>query len=206
MVVAWNLRLGFFLFMRILRAGHDKRLDQIKRNPARFLVAWTLQALWVWMDSLPVVAVNALGSDVPLGAFGWAALTAWALGLLIQVRADQEKWRFRADPANRNRFISTGLWRFSRHPNYFGQMVGTISLALFCLPALPAGLPQLVVLAPAFETLLLLFVSGVPPLERAAKARWGEDADYKAYVASTSVLVPWPPRRAQAARDSKREL
>jgi steroid 5-alpha reductase family enzyme len=204
MVVAWNVRLGFYLFTRILRSGHDKRLDEIKRSPARFFVAWTLQALWVFLDSLPVIAANALGGDVALGAFGWAMVVVWASGWLLQVKADSEKWRFRADPANRNRFISTGVWAYSRHPNYFGQIVGTVSLALFCWPALPAGWPKAVLAAPLFETALLLFASGIPPLERSAKLRWGDDADYKAYVAATNVLVPWWPRRQPAKRDAGR--
>lgn len=213
MIAWWNLRLGLFLFTRVLSAGHDKRFDQIKRSPGRFFVAWTLQALWVYLDSLPVIATNAAGDDVPLGASGFALLTLWAVGFLIQVLADKQKHEFRKDPANHNRFIKTGVWRFSRHPNYFGQMVGTVSLAAFCLPCLSGGWAIACAVSPLFEVLLLRFVSGVPLLEAAGKKRWGEDAEYRAYVANTNLLLPWWPRQdvvadatAGGARGAGRKL
>ena len=125
----------------------------------------------------------------PLDALG---LTLWVLGLSIEVIADHQKTQFRADPRNDGRFITTGLWSWSRHPNYFGEILLWTGLCLAASASLSGG--QWVSWAsPALVTLLLTRVSGIPMLEERAEARWGDDPDYRAYVARTSVLVPRPP-------------
>jgi steroid 5-alpha reductase family enzyme len=110
--------------------------------------------------------------------------------------SDAQKNRFRADPANRGKFIQTGLWAWSRHPNYFGEIVLWIGVAIIALPVL-RGWQYLTLISPVFVTLLLTRVSGVPMLERRADEKWGGQEDYEAYKARTPVLIPRPPSSAE---------
>jgi len=199
-IMAWAARLGAFLLARVL--GHsDRRLTPYLRDPVGFLAIFFAQSLWVFFSSLPVLALHASAGRARIGgAWDAAALcTCWAAALL-QVVADEQKRAFRAVPANRGKFITSGLWAVSRHPNYAAQMVTAWALAAFCLPGLVAGCGVvaggLAALGPLLETALLLRVSGVPLLERAAQDKWGDDPRYRAYVAATPVL--WP--RVCAAR------
>ncbi len=118
----------------------------------------------------------------------------WLVGFGIEVAADDQKRAFRADPANRGRFITTGLWAWSRHPNYFGEITLWVGVALVALPAL-SGWQHLTLVSPLFVGLLLTRVSGVPLLEARGQATWGDDPEYRDYVARTPVLVLRPPRR-----------
>lgn len=193
LVVTWALRLGSYLVRRIRRAGRDDRFDAIKPSLPRFLAAWTLQGLWVAMTLGAALAAITSSARVPLGPLAAVGLVVWAAGFAIEVVADRQKSRFRADPANRGRFIRDGLWAWSRHPNYFGEIVLWTGIALVAVEAL-AGWQLVTLVSPVFVALLLTRVSGVPMLERKADATWGGQADYEAYRASTPVLIPRPPR------------
>jgi steroid 5-alpha reductase family enzyme len=135
MVVVWAVRLGSFLFIRVRRDGSDGRFDKIKVHPLAFLATWTLQALWVSMTAAAALAAITVADG--LGGV-WAALgvIVWLIGFAIEVVADTQKRRFRADPANAGRFISTGLWSRSRHPNYFGEILLWSGVALMAVPTL----------------------------------------------------------------------
>ena len=113
----------------------------------------------------------------------------WLTGFTIEVMADRQKSRFRADPANRGRFISTGLWSRSRHPNYFGEITLWVGILLIAAPTL-RGWQWVAVLSPLFVTVLLTRVSGIPLLEKKADTKWGDDPAYQEYKASTPVLIP----------------
>lgn len=193
MVATWSLRLGWFLVRRVHRVGKDGRFDEMKTRPARFFVAWTLQALWVFLTALSaIVLLSRPAPDAPdvFAVVGW---TLWAVGLAIESVADAQKSSFAAQPSNRGRFITTGLWAWSRHPNYFGEIVLWTGLFVSGLGTWQGAL-WLTALSPAFVTFLLTRVSGVPMLEARADERWGGDAAYEAYKAGTPVLFPWPPR------------
>lgn len=194
LIALWALRLGSFLFLRIRDAGSDSRFDRIKTNFLRFLLTWTLQGLWVVMTAAAAVAAMTAEDRVPLGPVAALGLLLWAVGFGVEVVADNQKRRFRRDPANRGRFISEGLWAWSRHPNYFGEILLWFGVALIALPAL-SGWQYCTLLSPLFVYLLLTRVSGVPLLEAQARERWGDDPDYRAYRDSTPVLWPRPPRR-----------
>ena len=190
----WAARLGSFLFTRVRRAGRDDRFDAIKPDFGRFLSVWLLQGLWVTLTlGAALAAVTALERPA-VGVLTVVGLLVWAAGFAVEVVADAQKSRFRADPAHRDAFISTGLWAWSRHPNYFGEIVLWLGIALAALPALQ-GWQYATLVSPVFVAILLGRVSGVPLLERKADARWGDRADYRAYRAATPVLVPRPPRR-----------
>lgn len=191
LVVAWALRLGAYLFRRILRMKVDHRFDGIRDVPLRFAKFWLLQALTVAIVLLPVSYL--LDRSDPPGIGAWAVVGALVslVGLAIEAVADQQKSTFKADEANRGRFIATGLWRYSRHPNYFGELLVWWGVFVYAVPALH-GAAFAVVAGPLFITVLLLFVTGIPPLERGANERYGDDPAYAAYKRGTSVLVPLP--------------
>lgn len=199
-VAVWAGRLGLHLATRAHREG-DARFDQIKLDPARFALAWALQSLWTCLNTLGVlVAVTLAGTDpagpaVPPPISGWTAagLFLWGLGFAVEVTADRQKLAFRADAVNRGRFIQGGLWSWSRHPNYVGEVVLWIGLFVAGVPAY-SGAGWLAALSPLFVYGLLRYGSGVPLLEARADARWGGQPDYEAYKAAVPVLWPRPPR------------
>ncbi len=193
LVVVWAVRLGAYLFRRILRMKVDHRFDGMRDEPLRFARFWLLQALTVAVVMLPVSYL--LDGDHPpgLGAWSIAGAGLWLAGLLLEAVADAQKAAFRAKEENRGRFVATGLWRYSRHPNYFGEMLVWWGLFVYAVPALH-GWAFAVVIGPVFITLLLLFVSGIPMLERSAEEKYGSDPAYREYKRRTSILVPLPPR------------
>jgi len=192
MVLFWSVRLASFLFMRISRAGKDGRFDNIKNRPRRFFLAWTLQGLWVLLTAACALAVITGGNREPLGVIGYIGIAVWAIGILIEIIADQQKTAFRANPDNQGKFIKTGLWAWSRHPNYFGEIVLWTGMAIIAIPVLE-GWQWATLISPVFVTFLLTKVSGVPMLEEAANERWGGQDDYEAYKKNTPVLVMRPP-------------
>ncbi len=195
MVVIWSARLASFLFMRISRDGKDSRFDNIKNRPPRFFLAWTLQGLWVLLTAATAFAVITGGNSKPIGIIGYIGIAVWAAGMLIEIVSDRQKSKFRSDPANKGRFITTGLWAWSRHPNYFGEIVIWIGMAIIALPVLQ-GWQYVTLISPVFVTFLLTKVSGVPMLEESADERWGGEEEYEAYKRNTPVLIPRPPASA----------
>jgi steroid 5-alpha reductase family enzyme len=192
LVVVWAVRLGSFLFRRIQRAGSDRRFDDIKPSFARFLLTWTLQGLWVSFSLAAALAAITSEAKSELGVFAVTGLLVWLLGFGIEGIADRQKSQFRAAPENTGKFISTGLWAWSRHPNYFGEIVLWVGVAIIALPVL-RGWQWLTLISPVFITILLTRISGIPLLEARADEKWGGQADYEDYKARTSVLIPMPP-------------
>ncbi len=193
MVMVWALRLGSFLFRRVRRAGRDGRFDRIKTDPLRFLMTWTLQGLWVL---LTLAAALAVITGIERQSVGWVAIVGivvWAAGFALEVVADRQKSAFKGDPANKGRFITSGLWAWSRHPNYFGEIVLWTGVAIIALPVL-SGWRWLTLISPVFVVLLLTRVSGIPMLEARAEERWGEEEEFRNYTRTTPVLIPRPPR------------
>lgn len=194
LVIVWALRLGTFLFRRVMRSGKDSRFDTIKPSFVRFLNVWVIQGLWVTLTAAAVWTAITSSNRAPIDALALAGIAVWLLGFGIEAAADLQKSRFRAEPANKGRFIHTGLWSWSRHPNYFGEITLWIGMALIALSALK-GWQLVTLISPVFVFLLITRVSGVPLLEKHADATWGGQDDYESYKARTSVLVPLPPRR-----------
>jgi steroid 5-alpha reductase family enzyme len=190
-VVIWAARLGAFLFQRIHKAGKDARFDELKTSLIRFLSVWTLQGLWVSFTLAAALAAITTTTRKELGAFALIGLLIWIFGFAFEVVADAQKNRFRADPENQGKFINTGLWARSRHPNYFGEIVLWIGVAVIALPVL-RGWQWVTLISPAFVALLLTRVSGVPMLEKRADEKWGGQQDYEAYKERTPVLIPRP--------------
>jgi len=191
LVVMWATRLGTFLFNRVLSSGGDDRFDEIKPSFLRFLNTWTLQGLWVTFTLAAALAAITTTVRRDLGVFALVGFLVWAFGFTFEVLADAQKNQFRADPANKGKFINTGLWAWSRHPNYFGEITLWIGVALIALPVL-RGWQWLTLISPLFVALLITRVSGVPMLEKKADERWGGQEAYEAYKANTPVLIPRP--------------
>lgn len=201
-VLLWCTRLGYFLFSRSLsEGGIDSRFTEVKKNIYRFATFWSIQGLWVFLVALPVFMLNA--TDPPdedsLGAVGWLGLLLWLAGFTTEVVADEQKRNWRHQKGNHGRFIDVGLWSISRHPNYFGEICVWIGMYLLCFGGYVSTAQKILgALSPLFTFVLLVFVSGVPLLERAADKRWREDAGYKAYKQRTPVLVPFIGRKGNA--------
>lgn len=190
LVTIWAVRLSTFLFIRIHRTGKDGRFDQLKTSPVRFLVPWTLQALWVFLTLNVVVVINSqTGPAPPLGIWDGIGLVAWLLGFGIEVIADSQKTAFNANPENHGRWIDEGLWSRSRHPNYLGEILLWTGIACFGIACFD-GLEMVAWVSPIFVYLLLTKVSGIPLLDRRALAKWGDDPDYQRYRDSTPALIP----------------
>jgi steroid 5-alpha reductase family enzyme len=193
LIAVWALRLGTFLVLRIRKDGADGRFDEIKVDPARFLMSWTMQALWVVLTAGAALAAMTSDTSTDPGLLTGVGLAVWLVGFAVEATADAQKRAFRADPAHRGRFITTGLWAWSRHPNYFGEITLWVGIAVIALPAL-SGWQYVTLISPLFVALLLTRVSGVPLLEARGKRTWGDDPAYRDYLARTPVLVPRPPR------------
>lgn len=193
LVVIWAGRLGTFLFRRIKRSGKDERFDEIKPSFLRFLNTWTLQGLWVTFTAAAALAAITTSVRMDLGVFALVGALVWLFGFTIEVVADAQKSRFKSDTANKGKFISSGLWAWSRHPNYFGEIVLWIGVAIITLPVL-RGWQWVTMISPVFVTLLLTRVSGVPMLEKRADDTWGGQEDYEEYKRKTPVLIPRPPQ------------
>ena len=189
LVAIWAVRLGSFLFGRIRKAGRDDRFDELKPSFFRFLNVWTIQALWVTFTAAAALVAITSTLRKDLDIFAILGGLMWLVGFGIEVLADNQKSRFSADPRNKGRFISTGLWSRSRHPNYFGEILLWVGVAVIALPVLQ-GWQWLALISPVFVTLLLTRVSGVPLLENKADKKWGGQPDYEAYKRNTPVLVP----------------
>ncbi|MDX2381041.1 MAG: DUF1295 domain-containing protein [Acidimicrobiia bacterium] len=192
-VLIWALRLGSFLFRRVRREGGDGRFDRIKTDPLRFLMTWSLQALWVLLTLAAALAVITSDDRQGVDAFMIVGMAVWLFGFAIEVTADRQKTAFRADAANEGRFITTGLWGWSRHPNYFGEITLWSGIAITALPIL-SGWRWLMLISPVFVALLLTRISGIPMLERRAEKRWGTDPEFRAYTDTTPSLILRPPR------------
>lgn len=191
LVVIWAGRLGLFLFRRVHKAGKDGRFDEIKKSFFRFLMTWTLQGLWVTFTVSAALAAITSSLRKELGLLALIGSLIWLFGFAFEVIADSQKNRFREDPANKGKYIQSGLWANSRHPNYFGEIVLWIGIAIIAIPVLQ-GWQWVTVISPLFVTILLTRISGIPMLEKRADEKWGGQEDYEAYKKRTPILIPKP--------------
>lgn len=189
MVVAWGVRLAGYLVYRIWAIGRDERFDGIREDFFRFFKFWFFQGVAVWLIIFPVT----LWYSRPGPWTAWMAIgaTIWLVGLVIEAVADQQKFAFKRTPEGRGRWTDTGLWRYSRHPNYFGELLCWWGIFVFTAPGLGAW-SLLALVGPLAITGILLYATGIPTVDASARKKWGEDPEYQAYRARTRTLVPWP--------------
>ncbi|MHA2204025.1 MAG: DUF1295 domain-containing protein, partial [Candidatus Hodarchaeales archaeon] len=191
LVSIWAIRLGAFLFRRIMKEGEDRRFKEIKQSGPRFLLTWTLQGLWVSFTLAAALAATTVEQRTDFGVIGLIGLLVWIIGFVFEAIADYQKSKFRSVSENKGKFIKTGLWSISRHPNYFGEILLWIGIAIIALPTLQ-GWRWMTLISPVFVTLLLTKVSGIPLLEQRADKKWGGQKDYEEYKKKTPVLIPKP--------------
>ena len=133
-VSIWTLRLGTFLYKRIVKSGEDKRFREIKNSLPKFLMTWTLSALWVFLTTVNAVTVIVLNQQGPLDLFFIAGSALWILGFAFEAIADKQKKSFSELTENKDKFITQGLLSISRHPNYFGEVILWLGIAIVSLP------------------------------------------------------------------------
>ena len=190
MVSFWAIRLGVFLFIRVLRVGEDRRFREAKKSFSKYLVWWTMSGLWVFLttaNALTLIINNKKLDNKFLFYFG---VIIWITGIVFEIVADEQKRRFRLNKNNKGSFICTGLWSVSRHPNYFGEIILWIGIAIISLPTLH-GFQYVTLISPVFIYFLLTRISGVNLLEDSADKKWGEQPEYIKYKKNTSILVPF---------------
>lgn len=189
LVIIWAIRLGTFLFTRIKKAGKDDRFDELKPSFVLFLNVWTIQGLWVTLTLAAALVAITTSNRKEFDLFAVIGLLIWVFGFVIEVIADAQKNRFNANPNNKGKFIQTGLWSRSRHPNYFGEIVLWLGVTVIAVPVLQ-GWQWVALISPVFVTLLLTRVSGIPLLEKKADKKWGGQEDYESYKKTTPLLIP----------------
>lgn len=195
LAVVWGVRLAAHLAWRNWGQGEDYRYRAMRaRHGDRFplvslYLVFGLQGVLMWIVSLPLQIAQASPVPPHLTWLDAAGAALWAVGFAFEAVGDRQLARFRSDPANAGRVMDSGLWRYTRHPNYFGDAVLWWGFFLVALPT-PHGWWAAV--GPAVMTFLLLRVSGVAMLERSLKRR---KPRYQDYIERTSAFFPWPPRR-----------
>ena len=188
-IIIWALRLGSFLFMRIHKAGEDKRFADIKVNPPRLLMTWTLQGLWVCICSASALVALTSSMMLDISTIFIMGLALFIIGFLLEVIADNQKTKFNSLPENKDKFINVGLWSRSRHPNYFGEFLIWAGISIMSVEYM-SGLSYAALISPVFSYLLINYVSGVRMLENKARKKWGHLDSYKEYLAKTPKFMP----------------
>jgi len=187
LISVWTIRLGLFLFMRIHKAGEDKRFRSIKPSASQFFMAFTVSGLWVTLCSMCALVAISSSEGIVMNSITYAGIILFIIGFGIEIIADNQKTVFRSNEANKNRFITSGLWSKSRHPNYFGEVLLWFAIALISLSSLE-GLQLITLISPLFTYVLLVYVSGVRMLEDMNDKKWGNDEEYINYKKNTPML------------------
>ena len=188
LIILWAVRLGSFLFFRIKKAGEDKRFREIKTSFTRFFMVWTISGMWVSLCSMCALTAIASNDGVVLNYLFYFGLVTFFVGISIEVISDNQKTKFRKDPKNKDRFINTGLWSRSRHPNYVGEITLWSGVAIISFSSLE-GWQYVSLISPVFTYFLLVYVSGVPQLEKSGQKKWGHIKDYQDYIKKTPSLI-----------------
>ena len=188
LVILWAVRLGSFLFLRIKKAGEDKRFREIKTSFARFFLLWTISGMWVSFCSMCALTAIASNDGVIVNNIFYIGLVTFIIGLSIEIIADSQKTKFRKDPNNKDKFINEGLWAKSRHPNYVGEITLWAGVAIMSFSSLE-GSQYISLISPIFTYLLLVYVSGVPQLTVSGQKKWGHLESYQHYIKNTPTLI-----------------
>ena len=189
-VMIWAIRLGIFLFKRVIKVGEDKRFEHAKKSFSKFLMFFNISALWVFLTIVNVLTMIINNSDSVTDLFFIIGVSIAIIGFIIEVVADMQKRKFRTNISNKGQFISSGLWSISRHPNYFGEMMIWVGMSFVTIPIL-IGWQFITLISPIFVIFLLTKVSGINLLEASANDKWGADKNYQDYKDKTSVLIPF---------------
>ena len=187
LISLWAVRLGSFLFSRIHKDGEDKRFRTIKTSASQFFMTWTLQGMWVSICSMcAITGISSTEGIIPNNLF-YIGFTLFIIGFSIEIIADRQKTIFRSIEENKDKFITTGLWSKSQHPNYFGEILLWSAVAIMSFSSL-SGTQYLTMISPVFTYVLLVYISGVRMLDDMGNKKWGHIEEYKAYKKNTPRL------------------
>ena len=189
LISIWTIRLGLFLFMRIHKAGEDKRFRTIKTSASQFFMTFTISGLWVTLCSMCALVAISSPEGLVMNALTYVGIILFIIGFGIEIVADNQKTAFRSIEANKDSFITSGLWSKSRHPNYFGEVLLWFAIAVISFSSLE-GLQLITLISPVFTYILLVYVSGVRMLEDMNDKKWAYDENYKSYKENTPMLFP----------------
>lgn len=191
-IIAWSLRLGSFLLIRINKMGKDFRFDGRREKFWSFLSFWLLQGASVFVVLVASLLLFDTAEPV-ITWLSWVGFVVFASGLLLEAVADIQKFRFKfSGKKKRQEWIDEGVWRMSRHPNYLGEMMVWFGLYIFVLPSLSGLAVYSALVSPLYIIGLLLFVSGVPLLEKYADKKWGDEKNFQQYRKEVPLLMPTP--------------
>ena len=189
LISIWTIRLGLFLFMRIHKAGEDKRFRTIKTSASQFFMTFTISGLWVTLCSMCALVAISSPEGLVMNALTYVGIILFIIGFGIEIVADNQKTAFRSIEANKDSFITSGLWSKSRHPNYFGEVLLWFAIAVISFSSLE-GLQLITLISPVFTYILLVYVSGVRMLEDMNDKKWADNEQYKSYKKNTPMLFP----------------
>lgn len=189
LVLLWAFRLGTFLFIRINKIKKDVRFDGMRDKFFAFLQFWLLQGLSVFVVML-AASLGFMQKDAHTSLLVYIGIIIFVKGLIIEATADAQKFAFNGKTINKGKWIDVGIWRASRHPNYLGEMMVWIGMYLVVAPSLSGADLLWALLSPAYIIGLLLFVSGVPLLEKSANKKWGTDPAFKKYKREVPSVLP----------------
>ncbi len=190
LVIIWSIRLGSFLLYRVVKKGKDKRFDGMRENLYRFAKFWIGQALVSWMLMIPVILSSS--ENKSFRYFSIIGILIWTVGLIVESTADYQKYEFRRTEENNNKWIDSGLWKFSRHPNYFGEILVWIGIYIYVFPVLTLSYKLVGLISPLLIFIILRYGSGIPILEKSADQKWGNNTSYNSYKKKTNLLIPFP--------------
>lgn len=185
-IIIWSLRLGTFLFLRIKKEGKDRRFNDIKKSFSWFFMTFSVSGMWVTICS--ICALTGIANGIIFSSTTIIGIIIFIIGFTIEIIADSQKTKFRAKDDNKDKFISIGLWKYSRHPNYLGEIILWLGISLISFSSLE-GLQYITLISPIFTYLLLVNVSGINLLEKSGEKKWGHLDSYKSYKENTPRLI-----------------
>ena len=185
-IIIWSLRLGTFLFLRIKKEGKDRRFNEIKKSFSWFFMTFSVSGMWVTICS--ICALTGIANGIIFSSTTIIGIIIFTIGFAIEIIADSQKTKFRAKDDNKDKFISIGLWKYSRHPNYLGEIILWLGISLISFSSLE-GLQYITLISPIFTYLLLVNVSGINLLEKSGEKKWGHLDSYKSYKENTPRLI-----------------
>ena len=186
LIIMWTLRLGAFLYTRIKKAGEDKRFREIKKSFSWFFKAFTISGMWVSICA--ICALTGISNGIELTGVTYIGIVIFIIGFAIEIISDNQKTNFKKIEHNKDKFITTGLWKYSRHPNYLGEIILWTGVAIISYSSLEVY-QMFTLVSPIFTYLLLVNVSGINLLEKSGEKKWGHLDSYKSYKENTPRLI-----------------
>lgn len=192
LVTIWGARLAWHILSRLAKKSEDSRYNQWRQDwgkwvvPRSYLQVFLLQGLFLYLIALPVLWIN-LQPSTTWGLFAWLGLFIWLIGFYFEAVGDWQLKQFISKPENKGKLMTEGLWKYTRHPNYFGEVAQWWGIFLL---AVTVSEGWVTIIGPLTITYLILYVSGVPMLEK----KYQDRKDFQAYAKKTSKFFPLPPK------------